>query len=116
MTQEDYPISDLDSLLSKDHITENDLQPIPELLLEEPKNSCIETPLTHDSENLSITPTDKPTTALSYRAKKRKSTAPSKQLFLKQKRSEEAAFRYCLTKNPKFQFILNYKVLENINQ
>ena len=38
MTQKDYLLSDLDSSLSKDHITENDLLQLPELLLEKPKN------------------------------------------------------------------------------
>ena len=39
MTPEDYLLSDLDSLLSEDNITEDDFLQLPELLLEEPRNS-----------------------------------------------------------------------------
>ena len=83
MTQEDYPCSDLDSLLSKDTITEDDLILLPELSLEEPKTPSNQTSITHELENLSITPTDKPTIALNNRPRKRKSTIPSRQLFHK---------------------------------
>ena len=67
MDQEDYSFSDLDSLLSKDNITENDLLQLPELFLEEPKIPSNQTSITHELENLSITPTDKPTIAINYR-------------------------------------------------
>ena len=64
MNQEVYSFSDLDFLLSKDKITEDDLQQLPELFLEEPKTPSNQTSITHELENLSITPTDKPTIAL----------------------------------------------------
>ena len=116
MTQEDYPLSDLDSLLSKDTITEDDLILLPELSLEEPKTPSNQTSITHELENLSITPTDKPTIALNDRPRKRKSTIPSRQLFQKQRKSEEATSNYSFTNNPQFQFNLTYKIKENINQ
>ena len=78
MAQEDCPLSNLDSLLSKDNITENDILQLPELLLEEPKASPSGTPLAHEPNNLIATPTDQPTNALNYRTKKRKSTIPSR--------------------------------------
>ena len=114
MTREDYLLSDLDSLLSKDNITENDLLQLPELLLEDQKNSFSETALTHESEILSITPTDEPTIALNCKAKKRKSTIPSTQIFQKQKKSEEATHRYSFTDNPQFQLNVVYKTKENL--
>lgn len=116
MTQKDYPISDLDSLLSKDTITEDDLILLPEPSLEEPKTPSNQTSITHELENLFITPTDKPTIALNDRPRKRKSTIPSKQLFQKQRKSEEATSNYSFTNNPQFQFNLTYKIKENINQ
>ena len=90
MTQEDYPLSDLETLLLKDNITEDDILQLPELFPEEQRNSPNETPLTHEFENLSITPTDKPTNPLNDRPRKRKPTIPSRQLFKKQRKSEEA--------------------------
>ena len=93
MTQESYPLSDLDSLLFTDNITEDDLLQLPELSLEESKNSPSETPLIHESENLPITPTDKPTISVNDRPRKRRSTIPppkKKQLLQRQKRNEEA--------------------------
>ena len=116
MTQEDYPFSDLDSLLSKDNITEDDLLQFPEVPLEEPNTPSNHTSITHELENLSLTPTDKPTIALNTRPRKRKSTTPSRQLFHKQKKSEEATSYYSFTKNPQFQFNLTYKIKESINQ
>ena len=64
MTQEDFSFSDQDSLLPKDNIKEVNLLQLPKLLPEEPRNSPSKTPLTQKAENLSITPTDKPTVAL----------------------------------------------------
>ena len=98
------------TLLPKDNITEEDILQLPELLLEEPKSSPSKTALTHEPEYLFITPIDKPKITLNDRAKKRKSTIPSRQLFHKQKKSEEAMLRYNFTKNPKFQFNLIYKI------
>ena len=102
MTQEDYPLSDLKTLLLKDNITEDDILQLPELIPEELRNS-------HDFKNLSITPTDKPTTPLNDRPRKRKPTIPSRQLFKKQRKSEEATSYYSFTKNLQFQFNLTYK-------
>ena len=70
MTQKDYPLFDLKTLLLKDNITEDDILQISELFPEEQRISPNETPLTHEFENLSITPTDKPTTPLNDRPKK----------------------------------------------
>ena len=53
MSQEDYPFSDLDLLLSKDNITEDDLLQLPEAPLEEPKSPSNHTSITHELENLS---------------------------------------------------------------
>ena len=116
MNQEKYFFSNLDSLLSKDNITEDDLLQLPELFPEEPKTPSNQTSITHELENLSITPTDKPSIALNDRPRKRKPTAPSKQLFRKQKKSQEATLVYNFTKNPQFQFNLTYKIKESINQ
>ena len=69
MSQEDYPFSDLDFLLSKDNITEDDLLQLPELPLEEPKTPSNHTSMTHELDNLSLTPTDKPTIALNIRSR-----------------------------------------------
>ena len=115
MSQEDN-FSDLDFLLSKDSITEDDLLQLPELLPEEPKTPSSQTSITHELETLFITPTDKPTIALNARPRKRRSTTPSLQLFSKQKKSEEATSNYSATQNPQFQFNLTYKIKENINQ
>ena len=116
MTQEDYPLSDLETLLLKDNITEDDILQLPELFPEEQRNSPEEAPLTHEFENLSITPTDIPTTPLNDRPRKRKPTIPSRQLFKKQRKSEEATSYYSFTKNPQFQFNLTYKLKESNNQ
>ena len=109
MNRENYLLSDLDSLLSKDSITENDLLELPELFHEEPKSPSNQTSITHEPENLSITPTVKTTIALNDRPRKRKPTAPSRQVFRKQKKNEEATLDYNFTRNPQFQFNLNYK-------
>ena len=116
MSQENYPLSDLDPLLSKDNITEDDLLQLPELFFEEPKTPSNQTSISHELENLYLTPTDKPTIALNARPRKRKSTIPSRQLFRKQRKSEEATSKYNFTKNPQFQLNLTYKLKENINQ
>ena len=116
MNQEDYPFSALDFLLSKDNITEDDLLQLPEVPFEEPKTTSNHTSITHELENLSLTSTDKPTIALNIRRRKRKLTTPSRQLFHKQKKSEEATSKYTATQNPQFQFNLTYKINENINQ
>ena len=86
MTQKEYPFSDLEPLLLKDNITEDDILQLPELFPEEQRNPPNETPLTQEFENLSITTTDKPTTPLNDRPRKRKPTIPSRQLFTKQKK------------------------------
>ena len=112
MIQEVYPVSNLDSLLSKDNNTDDDLLQLPELLPEEPKNPPSETPLTDESENLAATPTDKPKIAVNYRAKKQKSTILSRQLLRKQKKSEQAMFRYSFTTKPKitvFPYLQNHR-------
>ena len=49
MTQEDYPLSDLETLLLKNNITEDDILQIPELFPGEQRNFPNETPLTHES-------------------------------------------------------------------
>ena len=115
-TLEVYPLSDLETLLLKDNITQDNILRLPELFLEEQRNSPNETPLRHEFVNLSITPTDKPTTPLNDRPRKRKPTIPSKQLFKKQRKREEATSYYSFTKNPQFQFNLSYKLKESINQ
>ena len=116
MSQEDYHFSDLDFLLSKDNITEDDLLQFPEVPLKEPKTPSNHTSISHELESLSLTPTDKPTIALNIRPRKPKSTTPSRQLFHKQMKSEEATSKYTATQNPQFQFNLAYKIKENINQ
>ena len=58
MNQENYPLSDLDSLLSKNNIIEDDLLQLPELFPEEPETLSNQTSITHELENVSITPTD----------------------------------------------------------
>ena len=116
MNQEDSSFSDLDFLLSKDNITENDLQQLPELFPEELKTPSKQTSITHELENISLTPSDKPTIALNVRPRKRKSSTPSRQLFHKQKKSEEATSKYTATQNPQFHFKLTYRIKENINQ
>ena len=116
MSQEDYPFSDLDFLLSKDNITEDDLLQLPEVPFEESKTPSNHTSITHELESLFLSPTDKPTIALNTRPRKRKSTTPSRQLFYKQKKSEEATSKYTATQNPQFQFNLTYELKENTNQ
>ena len=116
MSQEDNSFSDLDFLLSKDSITEDDLLQLPELLPEGPETLSSQTSITHELENLFLTPTDKPTIALNIRPRKRKPTTPSLQLFSKQKKNEEATAKYTTTQNPQFQFNLTYKLKESINQ
>ena len=64
MNQEDYSFSDLDFLVSKDNITQDDLQQLPEKFPEELKTPSDQTSITHELENLSLTPTDEPTVAL----------------------------------------------------
>ena len=46
------------------------------------------------------------------RPKKRKASAPSREFFRKQRKSEEATLDYNFTKNPQFQFNLTYKIKE----
>ena len=81
MNQENYPLSDLDSLLSKDNITENDLLQLPEPIPDEPKTPSNWTSITHELENLSITPTDKPTIPLNDWPRERRSTIPQNSSF-----------------------------------
>ena len=88
MVQEEYPPSDVDSLLSKDKVTEDDLLQLPELLLEKQRNSPSRTLLNHQS-NLSFTPTEKSTTAPNDTPSKRKSTIPSRQPFHRQRRTKK---------------------------
>ena len=116
MSQEDYPFYDLDFFLSKDNITEDELLQLPEVPLEEPKTPSNHTSIIYELENLSLTPTDKPTIALNIRPRKRKSNTPSRQLFHKQKKSEEATSKYTATQNPQFQFNPTHKIKENTNQ
>ena len=115
MSQEDYLLSDLEPLLFKNNITEDNILQLPQLFPQDQRSSSSKTPLNHELENLSITPTDKLTIALNNRPRKRKSTISSSQLFQKQTRSEEATFRYNFTKNPQFKSNLIYKIKENIN-
>ena len=75
MTQENYTLSDLDCVLSKDSITEDDLLQLPEVFPEEPQTPSNQTCISHELEKLSITPTDKPKIALNDRPRKRKQTA-----------------------------------------
>ena len=116
MSQEDYSFSDLDFLLSKDNITKDDIVRLPELPPEESTTPSNQISLTHELENFSLTPTDKPTIALNVRPRKRKSTTPSRQLFHKQKKNKEATSKNSTTQNPQFQFNLTYRIEENINQ
>ena len=116
MNQEDYPFSDLNFRLSKDNITEDGLLQLLEQFPEEPNTPSNQTSITHELGNLSLTPTDKPTIALKVRPRKRKSTTPSRQLFQKQKKNEEATSKYTTTQNPQFQFNLTYRIEEKINQ
>ena len=116
MNQEDHSFSDLDSLLSKDNMTEYDLLQLSELFPEEPKTPSNQTSITHELGNLSLTPTDKPTIALNVRPRKRKSTTPSRQMFRKQKKNKEATSKYTTTQNPQFQFNLTYRIKEIIIQ
>ena len=116
MNPEYHSFSDLDFLLSNENITEEDLLELPELPPEEPTTPSNQTSITHELENLSITPTDKPTTAINYRPRKRKPAASLRQFFQKQKRSEAATFKNNTTQNHHFQFNLTYKIKENINQ
>ena len=44
MTRENYHLSDLDPLLSKDNITENDLLQLPDLFIEETKKLSEQNP------------------------------------------------------------------------
>ena len=108
MSQENYPLSDLDFLLSKDIIREHDLQQFPEVFLEEPNTPSKQTSITHELGNLSLTLTDRPAIALNVRPRKRKSTTPSRQQFHKQKKNEEATSKYTTTQNPHFHFNLTY--------
>ena len=94
MTQENYRLVELDSLLSKDKITQDDPLQLPELFREKPKNTPTKTLLCHEPENLFVAPTEKPTIALNDRAKKRKSIIPSRQPFWRQRKREEATFEY----------------------
>ena len=116
MSQANYPLSDLDSLLSKDNITEDDLLQLPEVFLEEPITPSKQTSITDELENLYLTPTDIPTIALNVRPRKLKSTTLSRQQFHKQKKKGEATSKYTTTQNPQFQFNLTYRIKENINQ
>ena len=106
----------LHSITYKDNIREGHLVQLPERLVEEPRNSPSETILPHEPGNLSITPTEKPTSVLNYRVNKRKSTIPSRQLFQKQDKIEEAKLLQSFTKNTTFLFNLTQKIKENINQ
>ena len=60
LTQEKYTFSNLDLLLSKEDITEDDLFQLRDLLTEETETSPIKTSLTNELANLLITPTNKP--------------------------------------------------------
>ena len=97
-------------------ITEDDLRQLQELFPEEPKTPPNKNSITQELENLPVTPTEKPTIALNDRPRKRKPTAPSRQLFRKQRKSEEATLDCSFTKNPQFQFNLTDKIKRKINQ
>ena len=89
MSQEDYPFSDQDFLLSKDNITEGDLPQLSEVPLDETKTPSNHTSITLELENLSLTPTDKPTIALNIRARKRKSTTPHDNCFINRRKAKK---------------------------
>ena len=116
MNQENYSFYDLVFPLSKNNITEDHLVQLPELPPEEPTTPSNQTSITHEQENLSLTPTDKPTIALNVRPRKRNSTTPSRQQFHKQNKNEEATSKRTTTQNPQLQFNLTYRIKENINQ
>ena len=105
ITQEDYPLPDLDSLLSKDNITEDDFLQLPELVLEEQRNSPSKTLLNQKPENLAFTPIGKSRIALNDTPKKRKSNILSRQFLQRQKKSEEATLKNSFNKKHKSNFI-----------
>ena len=115
MNQEDYPLSDLDSLLSKDSITEDDLLHPQELFPEEPKTPSNQTSITDELENLPITSTDKLTIALNVRPRKQKPTTPQNNYFENRGKAKKLRLIIISTKKPQFQFNLTYKIEENIN-
>ena len=117
MTNEISPTSELDILLSKTTITEEDILQFPDFPFEE-------TPITQIEEIISgIASTPQQTTPknnprnfiLNGRVRKRKNTCTLQQTLAKQKRNEEAANTYDRTRNPRFQFNLTYSLKEDVN-
>ena len=114
MTQEDYPLSDIESLLSKGNITDNILLQLPDLLLEQPKTFLAKplsftnqkSYLSHQPINLQSPWTIEPKSKCQLSAQRSSFT---------NKENEEATLKNNFTKNPKFQFNLTYKIEENLN-
>ena len=112
MTQEDYPLSDLDCLQSKNNITEDNLRQLPELSSEEPKNFPSKTMnqeinLSHQPINLQSARTTEP--------KSEKQRSPQDSYFKSRKRMKNPRSNIAYNKNLQFQFTLTYKVTKNNN-
>ena len=88
MTQEIYPFSDLDILISRQYHRRRP-STAPRTFIRRVKNTPSETLFTQLSKDLFITQTDKPTIALNDTTKKRKSTIPHNNSFRDRKRTKK---------------------------
>ena len=74
-------------------------------------------PLNQTILDATVTPPNSSNTFVFNGSNKKKKTQYSlKQALEKQKRSEEAAQKYSITRNPRFHYNLNYTLKEEVNQ
>ena len=116
MTDHTSLSSDLELLLSKDTLTEKDILDFP--MFDITCESRIpQLPLDQTILDATVTPPNNPNTfVFNGSFKKKKTQYPLKRALEKQKRIEEAAQKYSITRNPRFHYNLNYTLNEEVNQ
>ena len=104
-------------LLSKDTLTEKDILDFPMFAITSCESSFPQRPLNQRILEAIITPPNRPTTFVFNGSINKKKTRYSlKQALEKQKRSEEAAQNYSITRNPRFLYNRNYTLKEGVKQ
>ena len=117
MTDHTSLSSDLELLLSKDTLTEKDILDFPMFDITSCESPIPQLPLDPRILDATVTPPNNPNTFVLYGSIKKKKTQYSlKQSLEKQKRSEEAAQKYSITRNPRFHYNFNYTLKEEVNQ
>ena len=105
MTDHTSLSSDLELLLSKDTLTEKDILDFPMFDITSCESPIPQLPLNQTILDATVTPPNSSNTFVFNGSIKKKKTQYSlKQALEKQKRSEEAAQKYSITRNPRFHY------------